>query len=149
MDQLPPEIRREISSKLDLEDVEALKEASPTMEWDIPRYSFTSQDIQNPGDFESGSSVNLPWKPVKIDIQILEEQWTIPASEIEAAFDSGKVIFSRGPGGYNVKVKVKLVITDKTQREKETTPPGIKILRVCIRGPYSRADKTAKVIVTF
>jgi hypothetical protein len=64
---------------------------------------------------------------VKIDIQILDEQWTIPASEIEAAFNSGKVIFSRGPSGYNVKVNVKLVITDKTQREKETTPPGIKI----------------------
>ena len=41
------------------------------------------------------------------------------------------------------------MITDKTQREKETTPPGIKILRVYIRGPYSRADKTAKVIVRF
>jgi hypothetical protein len=36
-----------------LEDVEALKEASPTMEWDIPRYSITSHNIQNPGDFES------------------------------------------------------------------------------------------------
>ena len=85
----------------------------------------------------SGSTVNLPWKPVKIDIQILEEEWTIPASEIEGAFDNGKVIFSRGPGGYKVKVKVKvkLVIADKTPWEKETTPPGIKMLRVCIRGP--------------
>ena len=150
MDLLPPEMRREISSKLDLGDIEALKEADPTFEWDIPRYHITSVPIQEPFDFNNGSVVNLPWKPKKIEIQILEEPGrTIPASEIGAMFDQGKVIISRVPGAYNVNVRARLEIGEKTPLEKNTTPPGIKIMRLCIRGPYARADKAAKVIVTF
>ena len=129
MDLLPPELQKMISSHLDLEDQLALALVYPALRWLVPPHARTAILVTNCITHEF--KVNLPKKPMKIQIEILSTKWSVPKDDIEEAWTSSKVILSPCPANAEVKIRI------------EITSLGAKTLKGWIVGPCPEVLWTA------